>query len=224
MMPSNPASSTQSDGPQSRPTAVRVTTTPEPPRRQAETRSLSDRFAAKIDRVSDEAGRNSQGGDSVSQRADGPRSNKGDLDSLGGQSGQQKDAEFAQADMGRIMRSSDAKVAGSHAPLPAADKAIVEKMAAQIAESWPSANASSAEIEFPVGWLAQKAHLLRQPDGGMAIRIAGLDPKLNALRAGYAQLALLHGLDRRRLRIASLVFDKPERNYSGRASTIPKTV
>lgn len=196
----------------------------EPPRQQAETRTLSEKFSAKIEGRSEDSGRGSEKeADGLSRHASS-RSNAGSFDSLSGESGQQSESEFARSEMARIVKSGEAVAAANQATASRADNAVIEKMAAHIAESWPGAGQKAADIDFPPGSLAQGAHLLRQSDGSIAIRIAGLDPKLNALRAGYAQLALMHGLDRRRLRVASLVFERSENSQRGRLSEIPKTV
>ncbi len=200
----------------------------EPPRRQAEVRTLSERFSAKVERGGDDAGRSSEQSTDRPGQNSSVRSRSGDFDSLSGESGHQSEGELSRADMTRIMAGKDPQAIAAQSALSPTDKAMFDRMAAQIAESWPNASQPSAEIEFPPGSLAQGAHLQRQADGGIAIRIAGLDPKLNALRAGYAQLALLHGLGRRRLNIASLQFERASKSADnaqpGRLSDIPRAV
>ncbi len=200
----------------------------EPPRRQAEVKTLSERFSAKVERAGDDAGRSSEQSAERAGQNSSARSRSGEFDSMSGENGHQSEGEFARADMARILAGKDPQAIAAQSALSPADKAVFERMAAQIAESWPSASQPSAEIEFPPGFLAQGAHLQRQADGGIAIRIAGLDPKLNALRAGYAQLALLHGLGRRRLSIASLQFERASKSADGaqpgRLSDMPKAV
>lgn len=80
-----------------------------------------------------------------------------------------------------------------------------------------------AEIKFPPGSLAQAAHIQRQPDGGMAIRISGMDPRQGAVNEARTKLGLLSALERRNLRVASLVFEKAN-NQNGRPSTMSRVV
>ncbi len=224
MTPPSSTSSREPSAASSNQQARQPQTSNEPPRRQAETRTLGERFSAKMDRANEDGSRASARGDEGSGKPVSQRSSASDFDSLSGQNGQQSEGDLARADMARILKGGEPQALGNQATVNTADSAMLERMAAQIAESWPSASKPAVEITFPPGALAQGAHLQRQADGSIAIRIAGLDPKLNALRAGYAQLALLHGLDRRRLKIASLEFEKSRGAQRGRLSEIPKTV
>ena len=105
---------------------------------------------------------------------------------------------------------------------PAADTAAIDRMAAQIAEP-RGFDTREMEIKFPAGMLAAEASIQRQPDGGLAIRLAGLDPRLGAVREGQARLALLGALEKRRLKVSSLVFERGA-GQAGRKSTMSRVV
>jgi hypothetical protein len=111
------------------------------------------------------------------------------------------------------------------------DPALLERMAAQIAEHWPAGGVEAAQVQFPEGSVVQSALLIRAPDGTMAIRLAGLDPRATAVQSARLQLDLANALSRRRLRIGSLHFETApraqrdhRRGEAGAASAIDRVV
>lgn len=177
-----------------------------PPRHQAERQSANDRFAAKLDR--DDSAKRAQA-DQAGQR------NGLDAAALPalfiGEQGADEDS--AQPDLGQreaLMRlTAAANLTGPAAPASAAfDTALFSQIAAQIAEAMPGAGTSEASIEFPSGALVQSAHIRREADGSIAIRIAGLDPRLSAMQNGRVQAELRSALALRRLRVSTVTLDR----------------
>jgi hypothetical protein len=180
--------------------------TPTPaPRHQVERQSLYDRFAAKLER--DDSAKSTHR-DEAGQR-------RGLADAaLTALFAGERDAsdDGAQPDLGQrdvILRlTAAAIIAEVTAPAPAAfDTALFSQIAAQIAEGVPVAGASEASIEFPAGSLAESAHLRREADGSIAIRIAGLDPRLSVMQNGRAQMELRAAIALRRLQVSSLTLE-----------------
>lgn len=177
-----------------------------PPRQQAERQSVNDRFAAKLDREDNAKG---------SQRDEGgQRRGVDDIALPTLFTGEQDTGEgSAESDLGQrevlLRLTAAANLAGIAAPAATAfDTALLNQIAAQIADSVPSAGASEVSIEFPEGSLAQSAHVRREPDGSIAIRLAGLDPRLSAAQNGRAQMDLRAALALRRLQVSSLTLER----------------
>ncbi|WP_379553661.1 hypothetical protein [Qipengyuania sp. DGS5-3] len=180
----------------------------EPPRQQAENRTLRDRFSEKL------------------AREDGEKSGSAKGATIAEKEGQARSAILEQqgerSDQGMLSGGDDARLqlaaatAAREAGRSSAtmDTQMLSRMAAQIAEGWPCAKASSASIQFPEGSLAETAQIKREADGSIAIRIAGLDPRLTAQQTGRAHLELLNAFARRRLSVNSLHLErtKPERD------------
>ena len=191
----------------------------EPPRQQAEARSARERFASRLDQGSerfpsgsdrpDSTNRNESG--RIAGEREGERGGSGD--GSGGGSGGGDDRGGGQHDhtlhgAHALTLTGIANIsAPASASAPVIDLAMLERMAAQIAESWPSVGAEAMRIEFPAGAIAQSALVSRAADGSLAIRIAGIDPKLSALHHAQLQIQLAGALNRRRLRIGSLNFE-----------------
>lgn len=119
----------------------------------------------------------------------------------------------AQPDLGHreahLRLTAAANVAGVAPPVSSAlDSALLSQIAAQIADSASSAGASEASIEFPAGSLAESALIRREADGSIAIRIAGIDPRLSALQNARAQMELRAALAQRRLQVSSVTLER----------------
>lgn len=199
----------------------------EPPRKQAEARSARDRFAAKLER-------DQESGDTGSRRASGSgHSAEGEARGLGGlvhdgagkgsagsdtggdtSGGAQQDQTQAQHLAGALIHGVEAGAPVSAAGRASFDPAMLERMAAQIAESWPGSGVASAEIEFPDTAIAQSAQIVREPDGSIAVRIAGIDPRIAAVQNARLQLELANALAQRRLRVGSLQFVRAKNGAS----------
>ena len=192
---------------------------PPPPRHQAERQSLNDRFAAKLDR--DDNAKGSQRDEAGQRRgvddAALPALFMGD---------ENTGEDSAQSDLGQrealLRLSSAANPGGIAAPAAAGfDTALLNQIAGQIAEGVPSAGASEVSIEFPEGSLAHSAHIRREPDGSIAIRLAGLDPRLSAMQNGRAQMDLRAALAARRLQVSSLTL---ERGRDDQGAPLPRPI
>lgn len=192
----------------------------EPPRQQAEKQGMKDRFTSKMER--EEGGKPSQNRDmgGASSAADAPFGGKPPLDREGGDGGQ---SGFGQQGV-QLQLSGAQALAGAQASAVPLDTAALQRMAAQIAEAAPGALSSEASITFPDGSLAESAQIKREPDGSVAIRIAGMDPRLTALQNGRAQLELLNGLALRRLKVSSLSLERTKPDQAGRDSAISRVV
>ena len=208
-MTSNPAASS-SNAPTFKPAqsfrAAHPDPAREPPRKQSETRSARERFSAKLEQSSEKS---SKAGDAVKYEdtSDQDRlSAYRDQDNGSSNTGSHSDHANAQVSqtiqLQALANSSTTQPSG-----PTIDTVMLERMAAQIAESWPTGGAQQASITFPDTAIAQAAYIIREPDGSMAVRIAGLDPKLAAVKQAQLQLQLSGALARRRLKIASLQFE-----------------
>jgi hypothetical protein len=175
-------------------------------RQQVERQSMSDRFSAKLDR--DESAKIGQ------QREAQSSDRREDLAFPPPYSGEQDAGEGgAHPDLGQrealLRLNAVANLAPVAAPASASfDTALLSQMAAQIAQATPAAGASEVSIEFPSGALAQSAHIRREADGSIVIRIAGLDPRLSAVQNGRAQADLRSALALRRLQVSSVTLEK----------------
>lgn len=212
----------------------------EPPRKQAEARSARDRFAARLDRESDSASATSRRDTAAAAPEGDDHAARAGLDQDGSRHGGngngdgewQNDSAVAQLMFATASQGAQAILAvGPGAPLPL-DTTMLERMAAQIAEGWPAGGVEAATITFPDMAVAASAHIVRAADGSIAIRIAGLDPRITALQNARLQIELVNALARRRLRIRSLAFEglaaasQPARGtaVSGADSAIPRVV
>jgi hypothetical protein len=215
-------------------TPHRAAPSAEPPRQQAETRAARDRFAAKLERDQPRDTGKADRGDGkpapngrepVAGRED-DRSGLADLGAdIGADSGQgggNGDAhpDFALTQPAAVLSGPASITAPAPTPAtPLIDPAMLERMAAQIAEQWPGGGIEAARIQFPEGAIIQAVSLTRQADGTMAIRLTGLDPRFTALQSARLQVDLANALTRRRLRIGALEFEKaaPSQRESGRS-------
>ena len=188
---------------------------PRPPREDARRDTLAKTFSSRLDRAADPK-------TDGSHRASGETAGRpiGELrnpfDERDGESGQGRSEQAAAPPL------TGKGAGGPNAPHSPTDTQMLDRMAAQIAEV-RGLDSGEAEIKFPAGSLASEASIQRQPDGGLAIRLAGLDPRLGAVREGLARLALIGALERRRVRIASLQFVRGD-DQAGRKSTMSRVV
>lgn len=198
----------------------------EPPRKQAEARSARDRFAARLERENDGASRTDSRDSQASSPDDGDPAARAGLEQdrshhgeNGGEDGQRRhDPAAAQLVLAATLQGAqDASPGGPGAPA-SIDTTMLERMAAQIAEGWPAGGSEAASIAFPETAVAAGAHVTREPDGSVAIRVSGLDPRITALQTARLQIELANALARRRLRIRSLHFESgapPQRARGG---------
>ncbi len=195
------------------------------PRHQAENRSAKDRFASKLERDNQGSGGERKGG-AISASAEGalaPDQRVQDRSQGGGSGSGGQDGLAQQSPMMLGMNANGAGLV-SGAAQSAFDPAMLERMAAQIAESWPSAGVQDASIQFPEGSLAESAMIRREPDGSVAIRLAGIDPRLTAREAARAQMELSQALALRKLKVNSVTFERISALHRGLNSAIPRAV
>lgn len=223
-MTQTPAASTNRFAPAQHPAPTNRSPSPaEPPRQQAETRAARDRFAARLDRdgpaetgkAEREEGKAQAGSRERVQEREGNGSGFGDGEQKGGGDAQ---PELALAQPAAALFGAAATAAVAEIATPLMDPALLERMAAQIAEHWPAVGLEAAHVQFPEGAVVQSALLTRGPDGAMAIRLTGLDPRVTAVQSARLQLDLANALSRRRLRIGSLQFEsapRAQRDYRG---------
>lgn len=193
-----------------------------PPRQQAESSAARDRFAARLERSEprDSAIAERDEGktpDDARTRVQRDPSEGSDRAASGQDGGDDSHADlaFAQSPTAVLQGASGVTgVAASPAALPI-DPAMLERMAAQIAEQWPGAIVEAARIQFPDGMIVKAALLVREPDGSMAIRLTGLDPRVSTVQTARLQHDLANALARRRLRVGSLQFENPARVQRG---------
>jgi hypothetical protein len=198
----------------------------EPPRQQAETRAARDRFAARLDRDPlREAGKNprSEGNAAADSRDRVQARDEDQSDRFGGGpdngSDTESDVALAQAPSTLLGAHGPSSVGAIGAPItPLIDPALIARMAAQIAETWPSAASEAVQVQFPQGSLITGALLSRLPDGSMAIRLTGLDPQVTAVQGVRLQRDLAAALTRRRLRIGAMQFEDERRVQRGRTT------
>jgi len=199
----------------------RAAQTHQPPRQQAETGAARDRFAARLDR--------SQAYDNAIEERDdrnAPADARGrvgreppedsDRADTENERGSDPHVDLALAQSAVILHgaASVTGIAASTANLPI-DPKVFERIAAQIAEHWPQGLAQAARIQFPPGMIVTAALLTREPDGSMAIRLTGLDPRIAAVQSARLQHDLANALARRRLRVGSLQFENAARVQRG---------
>ncbi len=191
----------------------RATQTHQPPRQQAEASAARDRFAARLERQ--EASDNpieEHGDDNPSADARGrvrrDPSEDSDRADARNDRGTDPHADLALAQSTTVLHGAAGVtgIAASTASLPI-DPKVFERIAAQIAEHWPASLSEATRIQFPPGMLVTAALLTREPDGSMAIRLTGLDPRIAAVQSARLQHDLANALARRRLRVGSLQFD-----------------
>ena len=188
----------------------------EPPRQQAERQGLKDRFAAKLER--EEGGAPTQGRDSAAVNSSDGLASRSQLP-LERDGSENNDSGLAQRDMQNLLTGPQAtSAAGLSGAIPM-DTAMLQRMAAQIAEGIPGAASSEASIQFPDGSLAESAQIRREPDGSIAIRIAGFDPRLSAFQSGRAEVELLTALALRRLKVSSILLERTKSDQRSRESS-----
>ena len=194
----------------------------DPPRKQAEAKSAKDKFASKLDKEGNAAGSERKGGVTATDNSNlfGPFANNRSLESDHGSGGFEG---FAQSSL-MIATGATANAGGAASGVNSIDTATLQRMAAQIAESWPSRVGESLTVQFGEGALAQSALVSREPDGSIAIRIAGLDPNLTARQNARAQLELANALAQKRLRVASLKFEEAATDQRSLPSAMPRAV
>lgn len=189
------------------------------PRSQAHRASQIEKFTARLDK-----GEEHSSNASSALRGAAVQKQKGDLaDRDGSQERGGEQSDFAKAEIVRQMAVDSVKTTGTATPAMQSEMATLERMAAQIAEGRGLGDMLEAEIKFPPGSLAQGAHIQRLPDGGMAIRITGMDLRQGAYNEARTKLGLLSALERRNLRVASLIFEKAG-DQRGSRSTMSRVV
>jgi hypothetical protein len=200
-----PSSSAQNQSAAANATANARHPAPAPtPRHQAERQSLSDRFAAKLERDDNANGAQREEEGQRRENAALPGLFKGEDDA--GEGGAQPDLGQREA---LLRLTAAANLTGTAPPMAAAfDTALLSQIAAQISDGVHGAASAEASIEFPAGSLAQSAHIRRDADGSIAIRIAGLDPRLSAMQNGRVQADLRSALALRRLQVSSLTLER----------------
>lgn len=180
--------------------------------------SMAERFARKLE-SSDKASADEQGRADESKQA-------GDRQKARMKSGRQEQDAFSQqggdpggADPAVMVRAAAvAQLAepGARGSI-VIDIAMIDKIAARIAEVQPAeARQQAAAVAFPTGSVVESATVLRGPDGGLAIRITGLDPRVSALQADRLRANLLSALERRRIKTEAVMFDDIREVASGR--------
>lgn len=219
-----PPSSSARPSAQSAPSPSRAPA--QPPRQQAERQALNDRFSSKLER---------EEGGKASQRRDTGGQIRGDdqIAEWAFIGERQNGDDDAQTDLGqrdaaiRLHGASPVGAAGDAAPA-SLEPEVLARMAAHIADGVTSsgllgAAINEASIQFPAGMLAESAHLTQEPDGSIAIRIAGLDPRLSALEKGRVQIELRTALAQRR-HVSALSFARAASDYPGRKPEISRVV
>jgi hypothetical protein len=199
----------------------RAAHTHQPPRQQAETSAARERFAARLERSQayehaiDERGDDNPPADARGRVQRDPSEDSERADTGNDRSGDPH-ADLALAQSAAVLHgvAGVTGIAASTAALPI-DPKLFERIAAQIAEHWPAGLAQAARIQFPPGMLVTAALLTREPDGSMAIRLTGLDPRITAVQSARLQHDLANALSRRRLRVGSLQFDDAARVQRG---------
>lgn len=187
------------------------------PRQHAERQTVNDRFAAKLER--DDATRKGAQRETIGTQPGVdeqllPALQRGD--EYTGENGGQSDLGQREA----LMRLTAAtQLAAVSAPQSAAfDTALLNQIAAHIAEGVPVVGSSEASVEFPAGSLVQSALIRREADGSIAIRLAGVDPRLSALQNGRAQAELRSALAGRRLAVHSITLEDTQDDQDSRRS------
>jgi hypothetical protein len=193
----------------------------QPPRQQAETSAARDRFAARLERSQAYDNAIEERGDDTPptdarQRVRRDASEDSGRADTGNERSSDPHADLALAQAATVLQgvTGVTGIAATTAALPI-DPKLFERIAAQIAEHWPAGLAQAARIQFPPGMLVTAALLTREPDGSMAIRLTGLDPRIAAVQSARLQHDLANALARRRLRVGSLQFDHAERVQRG---------
>ncbi|MEM7701888.1 MAG: hypothetical protein AAF251_08130 [Pseudomonadota bacterium] len=214
-------------------------------RNQAEARSARERFAARLDSDADRSagagGTGKASSSSTSQRerveANSERGNQGGSGSEQGsdeRGASTPDNSSANGPFGLTVQATSGIAHTALAGPAIIDPAMLERMAAQIAESWPAAlsssRAQSASVAFPAGAIAQGAQITRGPDGALSVLITGLDPRLAAVQQARLQAQLTGMLVRQRLKVKSVRLEtahqRGRRTETGadEASAIPRAV
>lgn len=120
--------------------------------------------------------------------------------------------------------ASPAKPAAGAVAMP--DTALLDRIAAQIAEPHGVRGAEGAHLALPPGSLAAGALVVRGADGGLAIRITGLDPRLGPAQTLRLRSGLERALARRGVEVTTLELERtaPAHDYRGRASVTSRAV
>ena len=224
MTQTQPASANHAATATSHAAARRPSPAANPPRQHAEASAARDRFAARLERTETRESaitERDEGKTPDETRARVQRDASGESDRA---ASEQDGGDDPHADFGLALSSAAlaqgapgvSGLAASPAALPI-DPTTLERMAAQIAEQWPGALAEGARIQFPDGMIVKAALLLREPDGSMAIRLTGLDPRVSTVQTARLQHDLADALARRRLRVGSLQFENAARTQRGGA-------
>ncbi|MEM7689435.1 MAG: hypothetical protein AAF291_10475 [Pseudomonadota bacterium] len=217
------------------------------PRNQAEARSARERFAARLDnnadRSSGASGSEKASSSPTSERArveaNGERGREGQSGSGGEQGNDDRGGStpdnFAANGLSGLALQATSGMAHPTLTGPAIiDPAMLERMAAQIAENWPTALLSSgpqsASVAFPAGAIAQGAQITRGSDGALAVLITGLDPRFSAVQHARLQAQLTGMLARQRLKVKSVRLETADQRGRrieagpGDALAIPRVV
>lgn len=178
--------------------------------------TMAERFARKLESSDKASGEDKPGaGDAASGKKSGKAGRQSERE---GQDGFSHTGGEGAADLASVMRLSAAVTPGviRAAATLAIDVAVIEKIAAQIAEMQPTANKQSAVVVFPSGAVVESAMVMRGPDGGLSIRLSGLDPRVGVLQADRLRSSLQSALDRRRIRTSEVQLESAQDAARGR--------
>lgn len=188
--------------------------------------TLAGRFAAQLDK---------QGG-GAEKTGEQPRSAVSFTASLLGDGKQPLTAkEDSSQDQGQWAGTASGAAPGFAPAMPAQaargevalpDMTLLDRIAAQIAEPHGADGKQAVQLALPPGSLAAEALVSRGTDGGLAIRISGLDPRLQPSQTLRLRSGLEKALARRGVEVTSLALEQagPESNQRGRAAVTSRVV
>ena len=184
-------------------------------------KTLANRFAARLEKQADgETGGSDKDRSLTETRGDPagvrskPLTGKGAKDAKGEHEHHGQDETPGAVPAGSRFHDASAAKAGPGEVLPP-DHALYDKIAAQIAELRPGEGSQMMQLTLPGGSLAAGAMIMRGADGGMAIRITGIDPRLSAMQVARMRKELDNALARRRVNLNSLTLDKSGEESGG---------
>lgn len=169
--------------------------------------SLAERFARKLDsRDKASAEEPSRPGNAALEKTMGQTERKLGQDAQDGfgQAGSEAADLIAQLRLSAALQTPTTRGAAPSG----IDPALIDRIAAQIAEVQPAAANQTALVTFPAGTIVGSATVMRGPDGGLTIRLTGLDPRVGALQADRLRTSLLSSLERRRIKTSEVTFDR----------------
>ena len=195
---------------------------PEPPRQQGERRNMGEAFASKLQQAAGDEGKGAASTSGQARTGQAARQTR-DFDSS--ERSFSDEGDYALAQMARQVGGAERSAATAESACAEAfDRALIDRIAARIAEVQPGQAGSQVRVDLPAGSLAETVVLQREADGAMAIRVAGADPRLSPSAQGFARQALEAALLRRRVKVGSLSFEKGaganQRNRSSARSRV----